>query len=74
MGQLLYPPFWLVKKRYRMLRGRLRAQVERDIAGTTHSRLGAVTCELEKRLTRRGIRFPVGIRELVVLRKPTASG
>jgi SAM-dependent methyltransferase len=79
LGQLLYPPFWLVKKRNRMLRGRLqgdalRAQVEKDIAGTTSSRMGAMACDLERRLTRRGIRFPFGIRELVVLRKPAASG
>jgi len=78
LGQLLYVPFWLVKKRNRMLRGRLRddalrAQVERDIAATTNSRLGAVSCDIERRLTRRGIRFPFGIRELVVLRKPAAS-
>jgi 2-polyprenyl-3-methyl-5-hydroxy-6-metoxy-1,4-benzoquinol methylase len=79
LGQLLYPPFWLVKKRNRMLRGRLqgdalRAQVEQDIAGTTNSRIGAMACDLERRLTRRGIRFPFGIRELVVLRKPAVSG
>lgn len=79
LGQLLYPPFWLVKKRNRMLRQRLRgdalrAQVEQDIAGTSNSRLGAVACDVEKRLIRLGIRFPFGIRELVVLRKPTASG
>jgi 2-polyprenyl-3-methyl-5-hydroxy-6-metoxy-1,4-benzoquinol methylase len=78
LGQLLYPPFWLVKKRNRMLRERLRgdalrAQVEQDIAGTTNSRLGAMACDVEKRLTRRGIRFPFGIRELVVLRKPAKS-
>lgn len=78
LGQLLYPPFWLVKKRNRMLRGKLRgnalrAQVERDIAGTTNSRLGVVICNVERRLTRRGLRFPFGIRELVVLRKPVAG-
>lgn len=79
LGQLLYLPFWLVKKRNRMLREKLRgdalrAQVEQDIAGTTNSRLGAMACNVEKRLTRRGVRFPFGIRELVVLRKPAAGG
>jgi SAM-dependent methyltransferase len=78
LGQLLYPVFWLVKKRNRMLRGRLRgdalrAQVEQDIGATTSSRPGAVVCGIEKRLTRRGIRLPFGIRELVVLRKPAAA-
>jgi len=68
-----------VKKRNRLTRGKLRgddlrAQVERDITGTTNSRLGAMACAVEKRLTRLGIRFPFGIRELVVLRKPRAPG
>ena len=76
LGQLLYPPFWLVKKRNRRTRDNLRgdalrAQVEKDIAGTSNSKLGAAACRVERALVRRRVRAPVGIRELVVVRKPT---
>jgi SAM-dependent methyltransferase len=79
LGQLLYPAFWLVKKRNRMLRDKLRddglrVQVENDIAATVNSRIGAMACRLERRLTACGIRFPFGIRELVVVRKPAGRG
>lgn len=75
LGQLLYPAFWAVKKRNRVLRDKLtaeklRAQVERDIAGTTNSRVGALACQMERALVGRGLHLPVGIRELVVVRKP----
>ena len=75
LGQLLYPPFWAVKKRNRLFRGHLDGvalmeQVEHDIAATGNSRLGALACRLERRLVSRGISLPVGIREAVVLRKP----
>ncbi len=75
LGQLLYPPFWAVKKRNRLFRGHLEGvalmeQVEHDIAATGNSRLGELACRLERRLVSRGISLPVGIREAVVLRKP----
>lgn len=75
LGQLLYPPFWLVKKRNRLQRDKLRgdelrAQVERDIGATTDSRLGAMACDIEKWLDAKGVRFPFGIREMVVVRRP----
>jgi SAM-dependent methyltransferase len=76
LGQLLYPAFFLVKKRNRVVRGKLAgddlaAQVARDIEGTTNSRLGAAACHLERQLVGRGIRLPSGIRELIVLRRAT---
>ncbi|HEY2042859.1 MAG TPA: class I SAM-dependent methyltransferase [Jatrophihabitans sp.] len=76
LGQLLYAPFWAVKKRNRLRRNdladdALRAQVEKDIAGTTNSSLGALACRMERALVSRHIRLPVGIRELVVVQKPT---
>jgi len=42
--------------------------------GTTNSRIGALACTLERQLTRRGVRVPTGIRELVVVRKPVRAG
>jgi SAM-dependent methyltransferase len=78
LGQLLSPAFYAVKKRNRMLRGRLRdealrAQVQRDIAATSNSALGAALCALERRLVGLGMALPFGIRELLVLRKPVAG-
>jgi SAM-dependent methyltransferase len=75
LGQLLYAPFWLVKKRNRVLRGKLegdalRERVERDIAGTSNSALGEFAARTEKWLTRHRAHVRVGIRELVVLRRP----
>lgn len=53
LGQLLYPVFWAVKKRNRVLRDKLateklRLRVERDIANTTNSRIGALACQMER--------------------------
>ena len=78
LGQLLYPPFWLVKKRNRVLRGGLKDdalahQVEADIEATSNSRLGELACSWERSLVRRGFSAGVGIRELVVMRKPSGS-
>lgn len=77
LGSILFGPFWLVKQRNRRRDGRLagaelEARVARDIAGTRDSRVGRVTCVLERRLLRRGIRLPFGIRGLTVLRRPRA--
>ena len=79
LGQLLYPPFWLVKKRNRLLRGRLEGaalgrQVQQDIDATSNSRLGELACSWERSMVRRGIGTGVGIRELVVVRKPARAG
>ena len=79
LGQLLYPPFWLVKKRNRLLRGGLDAealqeQVQHDIDATSNSRLGELACSWERSLVRHGLSTGVGIRELVVVRKPARAG
>jgi len=79
LGSLVYPAFWLVKKRNRLLRDHLRGealkhQVAADIAKTQDSRLGHVTAHLERRLLQRGVVLPFGIRQLAVLeRRPTES-
>jgi SAM-dependent methyltransferase len=74
LGSVLYPPFWLVKKRNRRLQPlageQLRARVAHDIAGTSDSRAGRVACALERRMLRAGVRAPFGIRGLTVLRRP----
>jgi SAM-dependent methyltransferase len=74
LGSLLYPAFWLVKKRNRLcfddLEGAaLERRVAADIAGTYDSRLGHLTCALERRLLAGGARLPFGIRNLVVMRR-----
>jgi SAM-dependent methyltransferase len=78
LGSLLYPPFWLVKQRNRrrfsQLDGEaLRLRVAGDIAGTGHSRVGALACRLEQWMLRAGLSLPFGIRGLTVLRRPVAS-
>lgn len=75
LGSLLYPAFWLVKRRnrrrYDHLRGEaLERRVASDIAGTRNSRIGRVACRLERGLLDRGVRLPFGIRELLVARRP----
>jgi ubiquinone/menaquinone biosynthesis C-methylase UbiE len=75
LGSLLYPAFWLVKQRNRRRFGRLdgaalQARVEHDIANTRSSPAGAGACRIEEWLLDRGLRLPLGIRELIVLRAP----
>jgi SAM-dependent methyltransferase len=78
LGSLLYPPFWLVKRRNRRRFGRLEGEalasrVARDIATTKDSRLGALTCRLEEWMLDWGVRLPFGIRGLTVLRRPEGA-
>lgn len=77
IGVLLYPVFWLVKKRNRHRaspRGeQLRERVARDIAGTEGSRAGRLALALEQRIARAGVCAPFGIRGLTVLRRPEES-
>jgi SAM-dependent methyltransferase len=73
LGSLLYPAFWLVKKRNRRWLGHLEAdalerRVAADIAATRDSRVGQMLGRVEERLR---VRLPFGIRTLVDLR--TAS-
>ncbi|HXB63533.1 MAG TPA: class I SAM-dependent methyltransferase [Solirubrobacteraceae bacterium] len=74
VGVLLYPAFWLVKKRNRhlaSLRGeQLRGRVARDIVGTEGSLAGKLALVLEQRIARAGVPAPFGIRGLTVLRRP----
>jgi hypothetical protein len=71
IASLIYPAFWLVKKRNRRrfdgLEGQaLEERVAGDIARTGDSRVGAALRAVEERL---GLRLPFGIRNLVVVRK-----
>ena len=71
IASLIYPVFWLVKKRNRRRYGQLEGEalqqrVARDIAGTRDSRIGSALRRLEEGLR---LRLPFGIRNLVVLRK-----
>ena len=75
LGSLIYPAFWAVKKRNRRAHpnpspAQTRALVERDIARTTDSTLGALTTRIERALLDRGIVVPFGIRSFTVLRRP----
>lgn len=75
LGSLIYPAFWAVKKHNRrvhrdMTEDQTRALVERDIARTSDSRLGAITARIERALLARGFVVPFGIRGFTVLRRP----
>lgn len=77
LGSLVYPAFWLVKKRNRRLYGdlegeALEARVASSIDATRSSRVGALACNLEQRLLSHGVRLPFGIRSLTVLKRPAA--
>lgn len=78
LGSLLYPPFWLVKRRNRLLYDRLpdaavARRAARDMARTEGSRAGALACRLEREMLRAGVRLPFGIRGLTVLRRPEGA-
>lgn len=78
LGSLLYPAFWVAKKRNRRLRAnmdreRLEARVMADIALTRDSRLVRAGLWLERFLVERGFRPGWGIRGLTVVRRPPAS-
>jgi SAM-dependent methyltransferase len=78
LGSVLYPAFWLVKKRNRRRFDRLRgaaleARVAADIAATGDSRAGRLACAVERRLLRLGVRLPFGIRGLTVVRRRDAD-
>ena len=75
LGSLVYPAFWIVKKRNRLFRDELagdslRRQVSSDIDKTKDSRLGHLSTRLERRLLAMSVRLPFGVRELVTLRRP----
>jgi SAM-dependent methyltransferase len=75
IASLLYPAFWLVKRRNRrrfggLLGEALERQVAADINRTHDSRIGYLAWGIEQRLVGAGIRIPFGIRSLVVARRP----
>jgi SAM-dependent methyltransferase len=74
LGWLLYPPFWIVKKRNRRLEPldgeQLRERVVSDISNTSDSHVGRLACLLEERVLRAGVSVPFGIRGLTVLHRP----
>jgi SAM-dependent methyltransferase len=75
LGSLIYPMFWLVKKRNRIrydhLRGEdLEERVAADIQRTRDSRVGRTACNAERVLLGQGVRLPFGIRSLVAVRRP----
>lgn len=69
LGSLIYPAFWLVKKRNRRRYGHLSGvalaeRVARDIEGTKDSRVGALLRRIEEHLPGT---LPFGVRNLVVV-------
>ena len=75
IGFVIYPAFWMVKKRNRarfdaLRDGELKERVAKDIAGTQNSRIGVVACRLERILVRAGVRAPFGVREIVTVERP----
>ncbi len=75
IAALMYPAFWAVKQRNRVLHGRLRGQaladrVAGDIANTKDSRLGALAWRLEEAICGLGFKPQFGIRSLVVAVRP----
>ena len=75
VGALLYPMFWLVKKRNRRfladLEGEaLERRVAADIAGTTDSHVGRLAMRLEQRLQAMGVPLPFGVRCMAIVRRP----
>jgi len=78
LGTLVYPAFWLVKKRNRLFRDglvgeALQRRVSADIANTKDSRLGHWSVGLERLLIAKSITPSFGVRELVVLKRPAGS-
>jgi ubiquinone/menaquinone biosynthesis C-methylase UbiE len=72
LGGPIYPAFWARKKlnrrRHRTASPeRQRQLVATSIARTQRSRVGSLSCRLERRLLDASRTFPFGIRELVVL-------
>jgi SAM-dependent methyltransferase len=75
VGALVYPGFWLVKKRNRLLRrdvddGRASDLVRADIARAERSRLAVRALGAEERLVARGRCPPFGIRQIAVAERP----
>lgn len=73
LGSVVYPGFWMVKKRNRrasLTDEQARSRVEGDIARSQSSPVVRAAFALEKALLARGIRPRRGIREVLVLERP----
>jgi len=75
LGTVVYPAFWLVKKRNRLLFDHLvgsdlEDRVRRDYGDTKESSLFRFACGTEQWLLTRRAELPFGIRGLTVVRKP----
>lgn len=75
LGTLLFPPFWVVKKKNRRLHpnpgpDQIKRLVETDIDKTARSTVGRASVAIESRLLELGLATPFGIRSFVVMEKP----
>lgn len=74
IGSLIYPAFWAVKKLNRRRHpnpdpAEMQELVRANIAKTEQARLGEFTALIERRLARRNVGLPFGIRSFVVLER-----
>lgn len=78
LGSVVYPAFWVLKKRNRFrfdhLEGsELEDRVRSDYGQTQESPLFTAACSLERWMLGHNVRLPFGIRGLTVVRKPVQS-
>jgi SAM-dependent methyltransferase len=78
LGSVVYPAFWILKKRNRLrfdhLEGsELEDRVRSDYGQTKDSPLFTAACTLERWMLEHNVRLPFGIRGLTVVRKPVQS-
>lgn len=78
IGSLLFPPFWAVKQRNRLMHGHLQGEdlanrVSGDIARTHSSAVGELLWRAETQLAARGVRLPFGIRSFVLAIRPNTG-
>jgi SAM-dependent methyltransferase len=78
LGSVVYPAFWVLKKRNRLrfdhLEGtELEDRVRSDYGQTKESPLFTAACTLEHWMLEHNVRLPFGIRGLTVVRKPVQS-
>jgi SAM-dependent methyltransferase len=76
LGTVVYPAFWMLKKRNRLQFDRLQGleleeRVRRDYGHTKDSSLFRAACKVERWLSVRGLMLPFGIRGLTVVRRPS---
>jgi SAM-dependent methyltransferase len=79
LGSVVYPAFWLLKKRNRLrfdhLEGaELEDRVRSDYGQTKESPLFTAACTVERWMLQHNVRLPFGIRGLTVVRKPSRTG